>query len=211
MSRSGLVISTAGNASIRIDDDLVAISPSRLPYDSMQASDICLVHLNGALIDGHPHPSSEMQLHLDIYRATDARAVVHTHSKAAAVVSTVADQLPAIHYYINQLGGAPIRVAPYFTFGTKELANAVVAALRGRTGALMANHGAVAIGDTVDEAYSRATVLEWLCEVWCSAQTLGTPRLLSDEQLQDAERRRERSVYEQMQAERAPRSSAPAN
>lgn len=201
MARSGLVVATAGNISIRVGDSQVAITPSRLPYATMTADDICVVDLDGNSVEGSANPSSEMQLHLDVYRSSDAQAVVHTHSQAAAAVSTLVTELPAIHYYINQLGGAPIRVAPYSTFGTKALAVDVVAALDERTGALMANHGAVTVGGTLDEAYSRAVVLEWLCQVWLTASAAGNPRLLTPEGLAAAQERRHHTVYQQMQHE----------
>lgn len=92
-------------------------------------------------------------------------------------MSALVEELPAIHYQVAAFGG-PVAVAPYATYGTAELAGNVVAALRGRTGCLMANHGTVAIGPDLKSAYTRAAYLEWLCDVYLRAAAAGTPRLL---------------------------------
>jgi L-fuculose-phosphate aldolase len=98
------------------------------------------------------------------------------------VLSTLVDEIPAIHYVTTELGG-PVRVAPYATYGTPELAAGVAAALQGRCAALMANHGAVTIATTLDHAVERAQQLEWLASVYWHAKVFGTPTLLDDEQL----------------------------
>ena len=197
LSRMNLVIGTAGNVSRRTDDGHIVVSPSSLPYERMTAADVCVLDQAGNRLDGLRDPSSELQLHLAAYAATDAQAVVHTHSKAAVAVSTLVRQLPAHHYYINQLGGA-VAVAPYHTYGTKALADAVAAALDGSLAALMANHGAVTTGPDLAEALYRAQLLEWLCETWVLAKSAGSPRLLTADELADAQQRRTRNVYEEI-------------
>jgi L-fuculose-phosphate aldolase len=120
-----------------------------------------------------------------IYAHTDAAAVVHTHSTAATVVSTVVEELPTIHYILAVMGG-PIRVAPYATFGSQELAENVVAAIGSRSGVLLANHGAITYGPTMEVAYDRALYLEWVAEVWLRAHFLApgfTPRLLGEAEM----------------------------
>jgi L-fuculose-phosphate aldolase len=117
-------------------------------------------------------------MHLAVYAATGAHAIVHTHSLFATSVGTVCDELPALHYTINALGG-PVRVAPYSTFGSDELAAGVAAALHGRAGALMRNHGAITVGPTLAAAYDRAVKLEWLSELYWRATLLGAPSVLS--------------------------------
>ncbi|MDQ0381331.1 class II aldolase/adducin family protein [Amycolatopsis thermophila] len=186
----GLVIGTAGNVSVRVGE-LVAISPSSIPYHQVEADDVCVVGLTGEALTGPgtPPPSSETPMHLAIYRETGAGAIVHHHGLASAAVSAVLDELPPLHYYALQLGGPP-RVAKYATFGTDEIARSVHAALRDRTAALMQNHGAVAYGDTLERAYDRAQLLEWLCALHIQAHSLGTPRVLSPAELDDVVRRK---------------------
>lgn len=184
----GLVLGTAGNISIRVGD-LVAVSPSSIPYHLVEPDDVSVVDLAGNRVDGRHAPSSETPLHLDVYATTDATAVVHHHGLHSAALSTVLDELPPIHYYALRLGGS-VRVAGYATYGTPELARSVHAALEDRTAALMQNHGAVAHGATLDEAYDRAQLLEWLCAMYAIATRVGSPRVLTDDELADVARRR---------------------
>jgi L-fuculose-phosphate aldolase len=188
MIDDGLVLGTAGNVSIRVGE-LVAVSPSGMAYDRIGPEDVCVVDLAGRRVDGPHTPSSETPMHLDVYAATGATAVVHHHGLHSAAVSTVLDELPALHYYVLQLGG-PVRVARYATYGTPMLARSVRAALDGRTAALMQNHGAVAHGDTLEQAYDRARLLEWLCALHVTASGIGTPRVLTDDELAAVIRRR---------------------
>jgi len=180
LAAAGLVVGTSGNVSVR-DGDLVAVSPSGLDYAELTAGLVGVHRLDGSPVEAPLRPSTEMPLHLGIYAATGAGAVVHTHSVAATALSTLADELPAIHYYVAMFGG-PVAVAPYATYGTDELAGHVVAALSGRTACLMANHGAVTTGADLRSALAAARYLEWLCEVYLRAMTAGgtkrPPRLL---------------------------------
>ncbi len=194
MLADGLVLGTAGNVSVRVGE-LVAVSPSGMPYDRIEPRDVSVVDLAGKQVDGPHPPSSETPMHLDVYAATGAGAVVHHHGLQSAAVSTVLDELPALHYYVLQLGG-PVRVARYATYGTPELARSVRAALEGRTAALMQNHGAVAHGDTLDAAYDRARLLEWLCALHVTATGIGTPRALTGDELAAVARRRAGNVAE---------------
>lgn len=179
---AGLSTGTSGNLSVRVGED-VLITPSGLDPRATGPDDLCLVALDATVVDGSRRPSSEVPMHLAIYEATDARAVVHTHSAYATAISLTHDELPAVHYNINSLGG-PVRVAPYATFGTPELAANIADALDGRSGAILANHGAVTIGATLREAYERSLLLEWLCTLFWRSLQVGTPRLLTAEQLQ---------------------------
>lgn len=176
LAAAGLVVGTAGNVSVR-SADLVAVTPSGLDYDDMSPDLVGVHRLDGTQVDAPLQPTSELPLHLAIYADTDASAVVHTHSLAATAVSTVADELPAIHYYVGIFGG-PVRVAPYATYGTDQLARNVVAALRGRTGCLIGSHGAVTIGPDLKTAHTRTLYLEWLSELYLRATAAGKPRLL---------------------------------
>src|SRR5579875_1238617 len=139
LAAAGLVVGTSGNVSVRVGD-LVAVSPTGVDYAELTAELVGVHRLDGTAVEAPLRPTSEMPLHLGIYAATAAAAVVHTHPVAATALSTVAAELPAIHYQVAMFGG-PLAVAPYATYGTEELARNVVAALRGRTACLMAGHG----------------------------------------------------------------------
>ena len=176
LAAAGLVIGTAGNVSAR-DGDLVAVTPSGLDYGSLTAGLVGVHRLDGSPVEAPLQPTSELPMHLSVYAATGTAAIVHTHSPAATAASTLVDEIPAVHYYVALFGG-PVAVAPYATYGTEELAAHVAWALDGRTGCLMANHGAVTTGPDLATAYSRAVYLEWLCDVYLRAAAAGTPRLL---------------------------------
>ena len=181
LSAAGLVVGTAGNVSVRAGD-LVAVTPSGVDYAELAASDVGVHRLDGTPVEARLAPTSELPLHLAVYGAyagagAGPAAIVHTHSVAATAVSTLADEVPAIHYYVAMFGGA-VRVAPYATYGTDELAGNAVHALRGRTACLLGSHGAVTTGPDLTTAYDRAVYLEWVCDVYLRAAAAGTPRLL---------------------------------
>jgi L-fuculose-phosphate aldolase len=176
----GLVVGTSGNVSVRVGD-LVAVTPSGFAYDAMTGDDVCVVDLDGTLVHG-ARPTSELPLHLLCYRDHAARAVVHTHSPAAVALSLLRDDVPLVHYQSAVFGGA-VAVAEYAPFGTDELARSVSAALAGRTAAVMRHHGTVVLGGSLRAASDGAAHLEWLCDVWLRAAAVGTPRLLTPEQV----------------------------
>jgi L-fuculose-phosphate aldolase len=183
LAAEGLVIGTSGNVSARADD-VVAITPTGAVLAELEPEQVSVVDLDGGLVDGELAPTSELDLHLGVYRRYDAGAVVHTHAPMATALACVLDdELPCVHYQMLLLGG-PVRVAPYATFGTPELAEATVEALDGRTAALMANHGAIAYADGVDDAVERSLLLEWACTVYWRARALGDPRVLDEGQRQ---------------------------
>ncbi|MEU3204385.1 class II aldolase/adducin family protein [Streptomyces cyaneofuscatus] len=179
----GLVVGTSGNVSARVGD-LVLVTPSGVPYDRLGPGDAVGVGLDGRQVLGELKPTSELPLHLAVYAETDAAAVVHTHAVHATAVSTLVTEVPLVHYAAAILGG-PVRTAAYARYGTPELADAMLTALRGRTGCLLANHGTVTYGSTLDQAYERTAQLEWLCRLWLTASALPgrTPSLLSEAQL----------------------------
>lgn len=185
MVESGLVTGTAGNLSLRTGPDTIALTPTSIAYDTIEPGDICLMSLaENSQLDGPHVPSSEWPMHRAIYRSSDAEAIVHTHSLNATAVSAIAEELPAIHYYILRLGGENVRVAPFRPFGSQELADAVAEALADRNTALLQNHGAISFGPTLEEAYERATLLEWLSMLYLRARSAGVqPRALSAAEL----------------------------
>jgi L-fuculose-phosphate aldolase len=178
MAADGLVTGTAGNVSARVGE-LVAVTPTGARLEIVGAQEIAVVDLDGEQVDGELAPTSELGLHLGVYRHHDAGAVVHTHSRFATALACVVDELPIIHYQLLAFGG-PVRVAPYATFGTRELAELTLEALEGRTAALMANHGAIAYGPGLDSAMQQAQLLEWGCELYWRAAAIGVPRTLGE-------------------------------
>jgi L-fuculose-phosphate aldolase len=179
----GLVVGTSGNVSVRVGD-AVLVTPSGVPYDRLGPADLCAVDTAGRPLAGDRTPTSELPMHLAVYAASDARAVVHTHAVHATAVSTLVEELPAIHYMTAALGG-PVRVAPYATYGSDALAAHAVEALRDRSGCLLRNHGALTHGRTLDQAYDRTAQLEWMCRVWLAAASVpgGAPTLLPRDEL----------------------------
>jgi len=182
LADAGLVIGTAGNISARAEE-LVAVSPTGAALQHLGVSDIAVVDLDGTHVDGPRPATSELELHLGIYRRYGAGAVVHTHAPMATALACVLDELPVIHYQMLLLGGS-VRVAPYETFGSTELAEATLDALQDRTAALMANHGAIVHGANLDGAMDQTLLLEWACGVYWHASALGRPRALDPEQQQ---------------------------
>jgi L-fuculose-phosphate aldolase len=194
MAADRLAVGSAGNLSIRLGDTVV-MTPTGVNYDQITERNICVLDAEGVLLDGDGARSSEWPMHRRIYDLTDAGAVVHTHSPFAVAMSTVCDELPAIHYSVLRLGGTTVRVAPYTTFGSDGLAGAAAQALDGRFAAILQSHGAIAYGATIDEAYDRALLLEWLAEVYWRARLAGSPRILSDAELDEVREAARRHRY----------------
>ena len=176
LASDGRVTGTAGNVSLRAGD-LVAVTPTGARLDAIAPDEVAVVDLDGEQVDGDLVPTSELGLHLGVYRRYEAGAVVHTHAPFATAVACVVDELPVVHYQMLALGGA-VRVAPYATFGTPELAEATLEALESRSVALMANHGAIAYGPDLDAAMQQSELLEWACQLYWRAASIGTPRTL---------------------------------
>jgi L-fuculose-phosphate aldolase len=186
-----LVIGSAGNLSVRVGDQIV-MSPTGLNYDRVTEESVNVLSATGEVLDGTGRRSSEWPMHRRVYDLTQAGAVIHTHSPFAVAVGTICDEIPAVHYSVLRLGGPTVRVAAYTTFGSDGLAENVAAALDGRFGAVLQNHGAVAYGATIDEAYDRVQLVEWMAEVYWRARLAGAPRILSADELaavSDAARR----------------------
>ncbi|MFB7273393.1 class II aldolase/adducin family protein [Streptomyces sp. NPDC056244] len=179
----GLVVGTSGNVSVRVGE-LILVTPSGVPYERLGPGDAVGVDTDGRQVLGEFTPTSELPLHLAVYRSTSAQAVVHTHAVHATAVSTLVSELPLIHYMSAALGG-PVRVAPYALYGTDELAAGMLDALHGRSACLLQNHGTVTYGATLAQAYDRTAQLEWMARLWLTASSLPgrTPSLLSEDQL----------------------------
>jgi L-fuculose-phosphate aldolase len=184
LAAEGLVIGTAGNVSAR-EGDLVAVTPTGAALAELTPEQVTVVDLAGRPVEGELKATSELELHLGVYDRYDAGAVVHTHAPMATALACVLDELPIIHYQMLMFGG-PVRVAPYATFGTPELAQVTLDALRERNVALMANHGAIAFAHDLDSAVEQSLLLEWSCRLYWNAAAIGTPRALDAEQSEAA-------------------------
>lgn len=193
LAEDGLVAGTSGNLSARAGAG-VLITPTGAELARLEASQIPLVDLEGQVIDGELEPSSEIALHLGIYRRYGAGAVVHTHAPMSTAVACVLDELPCVHYLMVELGGS-VPVAPYRTFGTRELADTVCDAIERHTAALMANHGTLAYGDDLAGATTRTRLLEWAATLYWRASAIGEPRILSAVQQRDVVAELDRRSY----------------
>lgn len=180
LAARGLLIGTAGNVSSRSGDHVV-ITPTGADLGDIEADDLCVLTLDGTQVGGALAPTSELDLHLRCYRDLDIGALVHTHAPKSTAVACAETVLPVFHYQQLLLGG-DTPVVPFHPFGTPELAESTVRALRGKQAALLANHGAVTIGASLAKAVDNALLLEWACAVFLDARILGGPRLLDDEQ-----------------------------
>lgn len=181
MDLAGFAPSKSGNVSARFGND-VLITPSGLPYAGMRPEDAVVIGPDGVLKGGSRKPSSEWPFHTTIYKARpDAQAIVHTHSPQATALSATRRGIPAFHYMIALAGGPDIRCAAYATFGSQALADNAVAALDGRKAVLLANHGVVALGATLDGAYTIAAEVENLAGQYLSLLAAGLEPVILDE------------------------------
>ena len=178
----GLVAGTWGTISMRSSSgEQIAITPSGRPYDQLTLEDIVVVDPAGQVLSGQ-RPSSELALHLAIYRArTDVRAIVHTHSLYATACAVAGKAIPASLEEMVQAVGGAVQVATYALPGTVELANHAVAALADRSAVLLANHGVAACGPSLAEALLVAELVEKAAHIHVVAEQLGGARELSDE------------------------------
>ncbi|AUC98822.1 class II aldolase [Bradyrhizobium sp. SK17] len=190
MNASGLNQGTSGNISARYKDRML-ITPSATPYDAMKPDMIASMPLEGEYgsWDGPLQPSTEWRFHLDIMRARpDVGGIVHTHSTYATVLAIARKPIPACHYMMAAFGGHDIRCAGYARYGTAELSEHALAALEGRNGCLLANHGMIAVGANLDKAMWLAVELETIARQYYLSLALETPHILSEEQIAETAR-----------------------
>ena len=179
----------SGNISLRSEEDNkegYLITPSGKKYETLKPEDIIFMGLNedAENIESAIKPSSEWRFHRDIYvNKNDAQAIVHAHSPHATAVSSHGKSIPPFHYMIALAGGEDIKCAEYATFGTEELSNNVIKALEKRSACLMSNHGQVAFGKNLDDAFELAQEIENICHQYTIALKLGNPKILSFEEM----------------------------
>jgi L-fuculose-phosphate aldolase len=186
MNRSGLNRGTSGNLSIRSGEGML-ITPSGLPYEQLEATDIVYVEDRGEAqprIDGDGKPSSEWRIHRDVYRARpDALAILHAHPVHSTALACLRKPLPAFHYMVAVAGGRDIRCAEYATFGSQALSDNVLEALNGRRACLMANHGILALASDLAGALSLAQEVEQLARSYLQCLAVGDPVILDDAEM----------------------------
>ena len=182
LAKLGLNRGTSGNASVRLDDHFL-ITPSGMAAETLTINDMVEVNMAGQTIDAGK-PSSEWRFHRDIYEARpEVNAVVHTHAMFATSLSCLRKDIPPFHYMIAVAGGQDIRCADYVLFGTQALSNAAITALKDRKACLLANHGMIAVGKTLQQAVDIAIEVETLCEQYWRALQVGSPHLLSNDEM----------------------------
>ncbi len=182
MSASGLVAGTEGNVSARTPDGNVLITPSGLDYAVTEPEDIVVVSLEGETLDGAFEPSVETPMHTGIYRSRpETLGIVHTHARFSTTLACLDWEIPPVHYMLAGLSDeGRVPVAGYATYGTEELARAAARALgRAHRACLLRNHGTIAVGATVSEAYSRTELLEQMAEIYYRARAAGEPIILT--------------------------------
>jgi L-fuculose-phosphate aldolase len=183
LARSSLSHGTTGNVSVRRDGRSFVVSPSGMDYEALGVEDIPVVDLEGRWF-GRRRPSSEWRFHRDIYKLRDdVSAIVHTHSRNATALACTGRGIPAFHYMVAVAGGPDIRCAPYQPFGTQELSDAALAALKDRKACLLANHGVIATGVDLPAALLLASEVESLASQYRAALHLGQVRILDEAQM----------------------------
>lgn len=187
MSADHLCTGTSGNISIHVPEQgLMAISPSGIGYFDTRPEDVVVTDLEARIVEGSRKPSSEWTLHTLFYEAKPhIRAVVHTHSMYCTTFAVLGQPLRAVHYAIADAGAAEIPCAPYFPFGTLELAEAAVEAAGKSDAVLLGNHGLVACGKNLAGAYGLAVNLEYVAELQYRALCIGTPNVLGKAAMDD--------------------------
>ena len=182
MNALGINQGTSGNISVRWEDGLL-LTPSGVPYDQMNADDIVHLKMSGDC-DPPLKPSSEWRFHRDIMKSReDVNAIVHAHPTYCTAFAMCRKELPAVHYMIAAAGGSTIRCGDYATFGTEELSQHAIAALKDRMCCLLANHGMIATGTDLGKAMWLAVELETLCRQYAVALQIGDPVVLPDDEI----------------------------
>ena len=180
----GLNQGTSGNCSVRSGEHFL-ITPSGIPVEKMSIESLVKMGFTGQVI-GQGKPSSEWRFHHDILAAReDVNAVIHVHSMFATTLACLNKSIPAFHYMISAAGGDSIRCAPYAIFGSQELSDNAITALLERKACLLANHGMIVLGSTLENALAITAEVEILCEQYCHTLTIGEPDILSTEQMQE--------------------------
>ena len=175
MAEAGLTAGTWGNISGRIDDDYMVITPSGMSYAKLTADQMVICNMHTFEYEGDLKPSVEVPIHSRLLLDhPEINGIVHVHSSKALAVAVTRKGIPAICDDQVQILGGDIRCADYTFPGSKEMAESVAAALTDRRGALIANHGSIAMGETLEKALTGVTILEKTAQIWIDVQALGS-------------------------------------
>jgi len=176
---------TSGNISIlNKEKELIAISPSGIDYFSLKPQDIVLLNLNGDVIDGRRKPSSEKEMHIELYRnRKDINTVIHTHSIFSTIFACLRKPIPPVHYIIG-IAGKEIPCCDYATFGTRELAKKAVTSLKNNNSVLLANHGLLVVGNGIENTFNILENVEYTAEIYYRTLSIGDPIILSQKEMQ---------------------------
>ena len=181
---SQLSVGKSGNISARFKDGFL-ITPTGFQYEALAIEDICYCDFSGNNLEGDWLPSTEWQIHADIYQQHEnVKAIVHCHSPYATALACCRKDIPAFHYMVAIACGESIPCTEYATFGTSELSKNVNEILIDRNACLMANHGQITTGESVDAAFSLAEEVESLAKQYCISIQIGDPILLDDNEMQ---------------------------
>lgn len=182
MNAEGINQGTSGNVSVRTKEGFL-ITASGIPYDRMKPEHVVEMDLDGGYV-GDYLPSTEWRMHMDILRhRPEAQAVVHTHSIHATALACLRKEIPPFHYMVGVGGGTTIRCSDYAEFGTQSLSDTMLKALEGRRACLLANHGLIVFGPSLDKALWLAGEVETLCHQYWAALQAGTPVILDERQM----------------------------
>ncbi|MEM7026712.1 MAG: class II aldolase/adducin family protein [Pseudomonadota bacterium] len=180
---SGLSVGKSGNISARHEKGFL-ITPTGFQYEALTAEDICYCDFSGNVIEGKWSPSSEWQIHADIYQQHEyINAVVHCHSPYATALACCHKGIPAFHYMVAVAGGASIPCAEYATFGTNDLSKNVNQILSNHKACLLANHGQITIGENIAAAFALAEEVENLAKQYCITLQIGEVELLDENEM----------------------------
>ncbi|MGH8610837.1 MAG: class II aldolase/adducin family protein [Gammaproteobacteria bacterium] len=183
LGRSGLSHGSSGNVSVRTKGGFV-ITPTGIGFEALAPEQLVELNEEGAPNPGQWQPSSEWRFHRDLYRAqADVNAIVHVHSPYATALACARRAIPAFHYMVAAAGGDAIPCAPYATFGTQALSDAIINTLNGRRACLLANHGSIATGEDLQKAHNLAQEVEFLAKVYVLTQQIGGSELLGVEEM----------------------------
>jgi L-fuculose-phosphate aldolase len=187
LAELGLNKGTSGNASVRCKDGFL-VTPSGISAEQMTPSSMVKMQFDGSVVELGKTPSSEWRFHRDILLSRpEVNAIIHTHSMFASTLSTLRRDMPAFHYMIALCGGDSIRCAQYALFGTQQLSDNALIALQGRKACLLANHGMIAVGETLEKALNITQEVETLCEQYLRALQVGEPYLLSQQEMSEVQ------------------------
>lgn len=179
METRGMTVGTWGNISVRVDPENFLITPSGMSYGCLVLEDIVMVNMRGEVVNSKRKPSIEHGLHRKIYSARpDVGAVIHTHPQYSTAFAIARVNIPAVSEELVQIIGEGVECARYALPGTEELAKNVVEGLGKNNAVLMANHGAVCVGESLAGAFKVAEVLEKAAKTIIYATIIGTPKTI---------------------------------